>query len=178
MSIEKYCGVHATCMEYAPIIKKEGFKLSPDDRYLGPGVYFYDKNKNGDKFADIHKKNKLKHGCCKENDIGVIINATISSTNEKILNLEEEEYVRALESIKDDFWKEYDSIDMSHEDKEKRLNRRRTAYLFSLIPEVIESIDFIKVHLPYKRKKYSSGFVVYNTECISEICCQGVCNEL
>ena len=74
-----------------------------------------------------------------------------------------------MESIKDDFWEEYDSIAMSHEDKEKILNRRRTKYLFSLIPEVIESIDFVKTPLPYKKKKYSSGFVVYNTECISEI---------
>lgn len=169
MPIEQYCGVHATCMEYAPIIKEEGFKLSPEDRYLGAGVYFYDKDKNGDKFADIHKNNKLKHGRCKENDVGVIISAKISSTSERILDLEEEEYVRALESIKDDFWEEYDSIAMSHEDKEKILNRRRTKYLFSLIPEVIESIDFVKTPLPYKKKKYSSGFVVYNTECISEI---------
>lgn len=168
MPIEQYYGVHATCFEYASIIKEEGFILSPEDRYLGAGVYFYDKNKKGDNFANIHKQKKIRHGHCKEGDPGVLINAKISSSSERILNLEADEYISAFESIKNDFWEEYNKIDLPHKEKNKRLNRRRFYFLLSIL-EDIGDIDFVKAPLPYNKNKYASGFVVYNTKCIDEI---------
>ena len=167
--VEQYYGVHATCLENAPKIKREGFKLSPADRYFGAGVYFYDKYKDGDIFANIHKEIKIKHKNCPENDLGVIINAKITSCKEKILDLEEEEYLLALEMLEKDFWNEYNHRDLPREEKKKKLNRRRSHFVLSLISGEITNIDLIKAALPYKRKKYSSGFVVYNTTCITDI---------
>ena len=61
MPTESCYGVHATCMEYAPIIQEEGFKLSPDDRYFGAAVYFFENAPENIEAVNIHKNNKLKH---------------------------------------------------------------------------------------------------------------------
>lgn len=174
MLIEQCYGVHATCMEYAPIIKEMGFNLSPADRYLGAAVYFFEKSESNFEVVHSFKDTKLKNGHCKDGDKGVIISAKIESFDDYIIDLDSPEFASVLEEIVLQFWNEYNCrYDVTRKEKITKLNRRRNAYVFSLVPTFAARIDFVKTSLPYKKKSYSRGFVVYNTTCISEISYDG-----
>lgn len=174
MLIEQYYGVHATCMEYAPIIKKMGFNLSSPDRYLGAAVYFFEKSESNIEVVNFYKDTKLQKGHCKYGDEGVVITAKIESFDDYVIDLDDEFHTEALEEISTRFWEEYDyRYDVTRREKLTKLNRRRNAYVLSLIPDLRKRIDFVKASLPYRKKNYSRGFVVYNTTCISEISYDG-----
>lgn len=170
MPIEHFHGLHATCAAQAASILREGFIRSPEDRYLGAGVYFYDRDRGGEKFAQKHRDRKIKYGHCAENDAGVILSATISVERDRVLDLEAEDYAQALKELQKNFWEQYNSITtMSHTEKRKHLNRLRNKLLRKLTGDLFDGVDVVKAALPCGKKNYGSGFVVYNTECICEI---------
>lgn len=178
MPIEHFYGLHATCTAHARAILEEGFLLSPEDRYLGPGVYFFDRDKGGEKFAERHRAQKVHHGRCAENDTGTILSAKITADRDRVLDLEEEDFVQALEELQKNFWEEYNQItNMPRAEKMKRLNRRRNQFLRTLVSALFDRVDVVKAALPCGARKYGSGFVVYTVDCISEIACWGMSDD-
>lgn len=177
MPVEQYDGVHATCTANAQSILKEGFHLSPEDRYTGAAVYFYDKLKNGLVWAQKFQERRKLQNKCPEGDDGVLLCASINCESDLILDLEEGEYVNSYNEIMDDFWKKCDEIGdaLTPTEKKKLSNTVRVRFIKKLQSDLKIQFDMIKIKLPFKKKKYGSGFVVYNVECIqpeSISCCK------
>ena len=169
MPTENNCGIHATCKKNFHSIMTAGFYKSQDNRSFGPAVYFYDKSFNGEYYADLHRKKILTHKHCEKNDPGILIQADLSCDSEFILDIADGPLCAALNKIEKEYWKEADQLDLTYEQKRIRLNRRRTYFIYNLIPDFIKEIAIIKAKLPYKRKSYAQGLIVYDTNCIKSL---------
>ena len=169
MTTEHNYGIHATCKKNFHDIMATGFHKSQDNRYFGSAVYFYDKSFNGEYYANFHRQKILKHNHCEKDDLGVLIQANLSCDSEFILNISEEPLYSILKKVEQDCWEESDRLNLTYEEKKKRVNRRRVYFIQSLIPDYIENIAMLKAMLPYKRNSYTQGFVVYDTACIKSL---------
>ena len=171
MPVEQYDGVHSTCAANAPSIEANGFYLSPDDRYVGPAVYFYINNERGQELAKAQLQEKLKKspdkGGCPYDDKGVFIHALITSDAKMIIDFTSDENAILLKTVEDEFWKEYNNVrNMTRTEKYKILNRRRNAFLNDLCKEI--PCNLVKLDLPIG-SKYGLGLAVFNVDCISKV---------
>ena len=171
MAVETYEGVHATCADHVESILREGFRLSPEERYVGAAVYFYLNNERGRYLASLHLQEKLKKtiekGGCPDGDSGTFLFAQIEADEKKILDLTEKDKIEGLKQIENVFWQEYDQYTtMPRAEKYKKLNRRRQDFLMDVCQA--KPYDLVKVAMPIG-KEYGPGLAVFNVDCIISI---------
>lgn len=182
MAVKTYEGVHTTCTAIAERILEVGFLPSSEDRYVGAGVYFFDKAKRGIRNTKKYQKLRQKRKECPEDDKGVLLCADITCDKDYILDLEEGEHSQPFY----DFIKkkrEYveNELSLSIQDEEERKKERDSAlngYRFEYVKGLEEILhikyDMVKIAMPYIQKAYGSGFVVYRTDCIGHVSfCEG-----
>lgn len=172
MAVEKYEGIHTTCNTKAENILKEGFWLSPQERYVGAGVYFYNKAKKGLTWAEKYRIKNIKKKCILfDGSEGVLLSAQITCDSKFILDLEEGEFFEELNYLLDKFYQKWDAELrlINPGEKNNLLNALRIEFVKGLEKLFNIKYDMIKIELPYKRGCYGSGFVVYKTSCISDV---------
>ena len=182
MAVETYEGVHTTCTAIAERILEVGFLPSPANRYVGAGVYFFDKAKKGIRNAKKYRKLHQKQHKCPEGDEGALLCAEIACEEELILNLEEGEFAQPLRDKLEDFLTKWDE-DLApliqdeqaiKTEKNLLLNTVRIEYVKGLEIIFNKTYEMIKIEMPYMTGGYGSGFVVYRTDCIGQVSfCEG-----